>query len=94
MFKLCLAAGGDHVAMEIGQHIAALERDGELLAEAAEAAGLDATVPACPGWRVRDLVRHQAYVHGLCVTLSNSPPMSSRRRPRQRSSAAGRQTTP
>jgi uncharacterized protein (TIGR03083 family) len=63
MFKPRLAVGGDHVAMEIGQHIAALERDGELLAQAAEAAGLDAPVPACPGWRVRDLVRHQAYVH-------------------------------
>jgi uncharacterized protein (TIGR03083 family) len=49
--------------MEISQHIAAVERDGELLARAAEAAGLDAAVPACPGWRVRDLVRHQAYVH-------------------------------
>ena len=29
-----------------------------------KAAGLTASVPACPGWQVRDLVRHQAYVHG------------------------------
>lgn len=49
--------------MEISQYIAALERDGALLADAAEAAGLDSGVPACPGWKVRDLVRHQAYVH-------------------------------
>lgn len=50
--------------MEIAEHIASLERDGALLADAAEAAGLTAPVPACPGWQVRDLVRHQAYVHG------------------------------
>jgi uncharacterized protein (TIGR03083 family) len=49
--------------VEIGQHIAAVERDGGLLADAAQVAGLTASVPACPGWQVRDLVRHQAYVH-------------------------------
>lgn len=49
--------------MEISQHITALEADGALLADAARAAGLDTGVPACPGWRVRDLVRHQAHVH-------------------------------
>jgi len=49
--------------MEISQHIAALKEDGSRLADAAQAAGLAAEVPACPGWRVRDLVRHQAYVH-------------------------------
>jgi uncharacterized protein (TIGR03083 family) len=49
--------------VEIGQHIAAVERDGMLLADAAQVAGLTASVPACPGWQVRDLVRHQAYVH-------------------------------
>jgi uncharacterized protein (TIGR03083 family) len=52
------------VRVEITQHIDALERDGALLADAAEEAGLVAAVPACPGWQVRDLVRHQAYVHG------------------------------
>lgn len=50
--------------VEIAAHIDALDRDGALLADAAEAAGLAASVPACPAWRVRDLVRHQAYVHG------------------------------
>ena len=49
--------------MEISQHIAALERDGALLADAAASAGLTEEVPSCPGWRVRDLVRHQAFVH-------------------------------
>jgi uncharacterized protein (TIGR03083 family) len=49
--------------MEISAHLAALEREGLLLADAAGEAGLAAPVPACPGWQVRDLVRHQAYVH-------------------------------
>jgi uncharacterized protein (TIGR03083 family) len=49
--------------VEIAAHIDSLERDGVLLADAAEQAGLTAPVPACPGWQVRDLVRHQAYVH-------------------------------
>jgi uncharacterized protein (TIGR03083 family) len=49
--------------MEIGDHINCLERQGKLLAAAAEQAGLDAIVPSCPGWRVRDLLRHIGYVH-------------------------------
>jgi|HubBroStandDraft_2_1064218.scaffolds.fasta_scaffold30993_3 uncharacterized protein (TIGR03083 family) len=49
--------------MEIREHIAALQRDGELLAAAASRAGLPAAVPSCPPWRVRDLLRHQGYVH-------------------------------
>ncbi len=50
--------------MDVAEHIDTLERDGALLADAATVAGLTAPVPACPGWQVRDLVRHQAYVHG------------------------------
>jgi uncharacterized protein (TIGR03083 family) len=49
--------------VEIAAHIDALERDGALLGDAATAAGLAASVSTCPGWQVRDLVRHQAYVH-------------------------------
>jgi uncharacterized protein (TIGR03083 family) len=49
--------------VEISAYIDALDRDGALLADAAEAAGLRAGVPGCPDWQVRDLVRHQAYVH-------------------------------
>jgi uncharacterized protein (TIGR03083 family) len=44
-------------------HIACLRREGELLADAAERAGLGAVVPACPGWHVRDLLKHLGYVH-------------------------------
>jgi uncharacterized protein (TIGR03083 family) len=44
-------------------YIARLQEEGELLAGAAERAGLDAPVPACPAWRVRDLLKHVGYVH-------------------------------
>ena len=50
-------------AMETGEHIAALQRDGQLLADAARRAGLTAAVPSCPPWQVRDLLRHTGYVH-------------------------------
>jgi uncharacterized protein (TIGR03083 family) len=49
--------------VDISSHIDAIDRDGALLADVAEAAGLHAGVPGCPGWQVRDLLRHQAYVH-------------------------------
>ena len=49
--------------MEIAEHIESLERDGQLMAGAAERAGLRAPVPSCPGWHVRDLLRHLGYVH-------------------------------
>ncbi len=49
--------------MEIADHIACLRSEGELLAEAAERSSLGAPVPACPGWRVRDLLAHLGFVH-------------------------------
>ena len=49
--------------MQVAEHIAALRAEGPLLARAAERAGPDAPVPACPGWRIRDLVRHVGNVH-------------------------------
>ena len=49
--------------MEIPEHIDALRRHGDLLADAAERAGLDAPVPPCPAWQVKDLLRHTGYVH-------------------------------
>lgn len=49
--------------METAEHIAALRDEGDLLAEAAERAGPSAPVPSCPGWQVRDLIRHTGYVH-------------------------------
>jgi uncharacterized protein (TIGR03083 family) len=49
--------------MEIAEHVDALRRHGYLLADAAERAGLDADVPPCSPWRVKDLLRHTGYVH-------------------------------
>jgi uncharacterized protein (TIGR03083 family) len=61
--------------VETGTWITAVENNGILLGEAAGGAGLAARVPACPGWRVRDLVRHQCYVHGWAARhLTERPP--------------------
>ena len=49
--------------MEIAEHIDAVRRQGGWLADAAERAGLDATVPPCAPWQVKDLLRHTGYVH-------------------------------
>ncbi|CAL9325664.1 maleylpyruvate isomerase family mycothiol-dependent enzyme [Streptomyces olindensis] len=49
--------------METAELLQALETEGRLLAAAAEEAGTDAKVPTCPGWQVRDLLRHTGAVH-------------------------------
>ena len=49
--------------MDRHAHVAELQRHGEGLAEAARVAGLAAPVPTCPGWDVRELVRHTGAVH-------------------------------
>ena len=48
---------------DVPGHIGARRREGELLAAAAEQAGMGVTVPSCPGWAVRDLLKHTGYVH-------------------------------
>jgi uncharacterized protein (TIGR03083 family) len=49
--------------MDINEHIDALRHQGTLLADAAERAGLDAAIPPCPAWQVKDLLRHTGYIH-------------------------------
>ena len=49
--------------MEISEHLDALRQHGGLLADAAGRAGLNAPVPSCPSWLVKDLLRHTGYVH-------------------------------
>jgi uncharacterized protein (TIGR03083 family) len=49
--------------MDFDAHLAALRREGDLLAAAVEQAGPAADVPTCPGWHIRDLVRHVSGVH-------------------------------
>lgn len=54
--------------MQIDAHIAAVDDQGRALLAAAEAAGLDARVPACPTWTVRKLVAHTGKVHRSAAT--------------------------
>lgn len=49
--------------MEIAEHITAVGQDAKLLAEAAQQSGLDVDVPTCPGWDMRELVRHLSMIH-------------------------------
>lgn len=44
------------------RYLAVLRSDGARLAEAARAAGLDAPIPSCPGWTVRECVLHTGEV--------------------------------
>jgi uncharacterized protein (TIGR03083 family) len=53
--------------VEIAEHIDALRRQGDLLANAAERAGLDEAVPPCSPWLVKDLLRHTGYIHRWAV---------------------------
>ncbi|WP_330341521.1 maleylpyruvate isomerase family mycothiol-dependent enzyme [Streptomyces sp. NBC_00557] len=49
--------------MDTADFLQTLDREGRLLAEAAEQAGVEAKVPTCPEWQVRDLLRHTGMVH-------------------------------
>ncbi|MEV8123510.1 maleylpyruvate isomerase family mycothiol-dependent enzyme [Streptomyces sp. NPDC085944] len=49
--------------MKTAAYVGILDREGALLAAAAEAAGTGSEVPTCPDWRVRDLLRHTGMVH-------------------------------
>lgn len=57
------AGDGMLIGMRIDDHIAVLDHEGKRLADVAERAGVDAEVPTCPGWRVRDLLGHLGGVH-------------------------------
>jgi len=52
-----------YASFDVPGYVGALRREGELLAAAAQRAGLATAVPSCPGWAVRDLLRHTGYVH-------------------------------
>ncbi|MGV9561400.1 maleylpyruvate isomerase family mycothiol-dependent enzyme [Streptomyces sp. NPDC003480] len=49
--------------METAEFVGVLDREGRLLAAAAEESGTTAKVPTCPEWLVRDLLRHTGMVH-------------------------------
>ncbi|RDG36016.1 maleylpyruvate isomerase family mycothiol-dependent enzyme [Streptomyces corynorhini] len=49
--------------MDRAELLGQLTREGGLLADAALEAGPDTRVAACPGWRIRDVLRHTGQVH-------------------------------
>lgn len=49
--------------MEVAAHVEALRHEGERMAEVVARTDPDTGVPTCPGWTVRDLVRHLGGVH-------------------------------
>ena len=53
--------------MQIAEHLAHLEQDGARLADAATS--LDADVPACPQWTVRQLVTYLGGVHRYAAQI-------------------------
>lgn len=69
------AATGIIPVVEISQHIGALRDAGRRLSFAAAEAGLDAAVPSCPDWVVRDVVRHQGGVHRWAAGIVTTPRM-------------------
>ncbi|MGH3096338.1 MAG: maleylpyruvate isomerase family mycothiol-dependent enzyme [Streptosporangiales bacterium] len=56
------------LADQVRDHVEALRREGELLADVAEATPLDTALPTCPDWQLRDLVRHIGGVHRWAST--------------------------
>ena len=59
----------------VDQHLAGIDGAVDRMAVWARAAGLDAPVPTCPEWAVRDLLAHQGMVHrwATAVVLGEDP---------------------
>jgi uncharacterized protein (TIGR03083 family) len=77
--RILSAVDGMLAGMEISDHIAVLDHDGRRLADLAERTGIDAEVPTCPGWQVRDLLSHLGGVHRWAasyVSMARSKPFS------------------
>lgn len=49
--------------LSLDRHLEVLAAAGVVLGDQAQEAGLEADVPTCPDWTVRDLVSHQGMVH-------------------------------
>jgi uncharacterized protein (TIGR03083 family) len=49
--------------VEITEHITAVGQEAKLLAGAAEQSGLNVDIPSCPGWDMRELLRHLSMIH-------------------------------
>jgi uncharacterized protein (TIGR03083 family) len=57
------------LTLEIHEHIDRLAAEGARLMQAAGAGSLDAAVPPCPGWTVRELVTHVGGVHRWAAAI-------------------------
>jgi uncharacterized protein (TIGR03083 family) len=66
------------VPVLIDDHLQMLRIEGVAFVDLAEQAGLEADVPSCPGWRVRDLVGHVGSVHRWATAIVSAPPASGR----------------
>lgn len=55
--------------LQTAQLVGILRREGERLATAAARTSLDAVIPSCPGWNLRDLLRHVSGVHFWAMTI-------------------------
>src|SRR5262245_46106718 len=55
--------------MELDDYIATLESEGKLFTAAIAATDVDAPIPTCPSWVMRDLVHHQGEVHRWATTI-------------------------
>ncbi|MEV7107667.1 maleylpyruvate isomerase family mycothiol-dependent enzyme [Streptomyces atroolivaceus] len=55
--------------MQMTEHLTALVAEGRALVSAAREAGPEAPVPTCPGWRIRDLLRHTGMVHRWATAI-------------------------
>ena len=52
-----------HCDVDVADHIAALDLTGRRFTDLLANADLDAAVPPCPGWDVRELARHLGGIH-------------------------------
>lgn len=74
---------------DVAGHVACVRREGALLADLAGRAGLDTPVPSCPGWQVRDLLKHLGYVHRWAATYVGEGHLSWRDRLSEREVLSG-----
>jgi uncharacterized protein (TIGR03083 family) len=53
----------DQHGTSLAEYIESVAAEGTLFAHAAGSSDLDASIPTCPGWSMRDLVRHLGEIH-------------------------------
>jgi len=59
--------------LTVADHVAAIHREGELMAAAVARGDLDATVPTCPDWTLRELAHHLGRTHHWASAYVEQP---------------------